>query len=692
MTFRRLGMALLAASLYLLGVVVPAHATDPVEIPPGTFVVDEADALTDAQAEELHEGIRNLQSEHGATLFVIYVPSFESPAEPESWVQSVAEQKQMGTNDSILAIATEDRLYNFVSHESGPFRDAQADIDRQFILPALSQSDWLGAGVGAVDGLAAAADGSLVPNGDTGDAGTSTNDGSSGGILLPLIPLAIMIGIGYMGWKVVRKQFKQAAKQHNPASSGPPDQRDTIPVEDLRTRAGAVLIQADDAIRVAEQEIGFAQASYGDASVELFQRDLAAAKEHLQQSFQLQHQLDDHIPDTEAEQRAWLTEILDRSSKVMTTLQTHEADFAALRDLEKTAPEALQRLRGVFQPFPQRLANATATMDQLGASYNGPAFQEARENLLQAEGLLAFGHEAMTGAEEALHRGDTASAAWSVHEAENTSQEIEELFVTIQQLPARLDTAQRQLTVELGQAANLLAEGKATAAKQRTGSPLPQRIAELEHAVAKITAALPSKQPLQDLEALDATLDPLEELLQPMRGSQQRLEAAQRDFHPTMAKARTAIDGADDYIRHRRGAVRHDSRTKLSAAQSHFNTALKLRETDPVQALAEAQQALSLGRLAQQLAEKNYSDFDFDDDDQNIHGGRSRNSGANFSAVLGGMLLGQLLGGGRSSNNGGGFFGGSGGTFGGGFGGGSGGSFGGGGSGGGFRGGSGGSF
>src|SRR5690625_4279939 len=159
MTLRRFGMALLTSSLLLLGFLTPAHAADPVTIPPGTFVVDESDVLSPSEEEGLEEQVRELQSDHGATLFIIYVPSFENPDEPEAWVEEVAEQKQLGTNDNILAIATEDRLYNFVAHSEGPFRAYQSAIDRERILPALSQSDWFGAGEGAVEGLAAAAEG-----------------------------------------------------------------------------------------------------------------------------------------------------------------------------------------------------------------------------------------------------------------------------------------------------------------------------------------------------------------------------------------------------------------------------------------------------------------------------------------------------------------------------------------------------
>src|SRR5699024_11208425 len=188
------------------------------------------------------------------------------------------------------------------------------------------------------------------------------------------------------------------------------------------------------------------------------------------------------------------------------------------------------------------------------------------ENLDQAKRLLAFGQEKIASAQSALQQADRSQAAWNIHEAENTTQELQELFASIQQLPAQLDKAQRQLSVELAQAQSLLDEAKEFAAKHRTDSALPRSIAALEQAVERITAQSPSRRPVKDLETLDETLDPLAEQLQPLRDRQQQVDAARRDFDPLMARAKTTIDAADDYIRRRRGAVRHDARTKLSAA------------------------------------------------------------------------------------------------------------------------------
>ena len=78
MTFAKFGMALITASLFIFGFPSPAQAADPVTIPPGTFVVDESDVLSDSEEDELEDQVRQLQSNTAPPSF-IYVPSFEIP-------------------------------------------------------------------------------------------------------------------------------------------------------------------------------------------------------------------------------------------------------------------------------------------------------------------------------------------------------------------------------------------------------------------------------------------------------------------------------------------------------------------------------------------------------------------------------------------------------------------------------------
>jgi hypothetical protein len=103
-----------------------------------------------------------------------------------------------------------------------------------------------------------------------------------------------------------RKKALQSSGASAGAQGGQPDPLAGLSVAELRRKSDSLLIEADDAIKSSEQELGFAQAQYGDSAVGNFTKALQEAKGHMTESFKLQQQLDDHIPDTEEQQRSWL--------------------------------------------------------------------------------------------------------------------------------------------------------------------------------------------------------------------------------------------------------------------------------------------------------------------------------------------------------------------------------------------------
>ena len=101
------------------------------------------------------------------------------------------------------------------------------------------------------------------------------------------------------------------------------------------------------------------------------------------ESFKLQQQLDDEIPDTIEEQRQWLGEIIQRSEDANAALDAQKTAFDELRELERTAPEVLATIRA---QTPVADADAKlAAADTAGAAVSVKA---AQESLLQYKVLL----------------------------------------------------------------------------------------------------------------------------------------------------------------------------------------------------------------------------------------------------------------------------------------------------------------
>ena len=74
-----------------------------------------------------------------------------------------------------------------------------------------------------------------------------------------------------------RKRRKNAPQQntYNAPRPVPRPQVPEIPLEELRTRAGSALLQADTTMSRAKQELEFARAQYGDQQVARFEKEIA---------------------------------------------------------------------------------------------------------------------------------------------------------------------------------------------------------------------------------------------------------------------------------------------------------------------------------------------------------------------------------------------------------------------------------
>lgn len=644
-----------------------ARAEAPVDIPPGTFVVDEAEVLTSAEEQEITQAINDLRTEEGQNLFVVYVDEFTDEAgEPTSegeWVASVAEAKGMGSSDSILAVAVESRKYNFDAGRASSIEPLLDDIRTEYIapeLPAVGEDDWEAVALSTVSGVADAADGRV--NGP--DAGEGAGGWIAGGVAV-----AALAGGGYA---LMRRNKTKAAQQGESVRSaqGPKDPLDEMSVEDLRTKAGSMLVGADDAIRSSEQEVGFALASYGEASVGTFMKDIETAKDHLRESFKLQNQLDDHIPDTEQQQRTWLKDIIARCQAVNETLSAHAEEFDRLRDLEKDAGPALQSLNTRADEVARTVAQAEQKLVDLHAQYADIALVEVKDNATQARERLDFVRAAAQKAEDSLAASDPSTAVLAIRAGEEAVTQTTTLVEAVAKAHRHLETAMENLQTGVNQSQQDLAQAQALVAAGQHPE-LAGPAAGMEETLSRVKSEIASGRPapyrlLQSLEQAHRQLDA------PLSGIRDRQEQERRaaaSLQSAILQAQAQIDGTQDFIAARRGAVGSQARTKLAEAERTLQEAVRLSGQDPVTALNMANQSSSLSDRASQLAQQDLNQWGggYAGAGYGGRGGYGGGGGGGFGAglggaILGGILMGGILGGdGDHGDWGGGGFGGFGG-------------------------------
>ena len=200
----------------------------------------------------------------------------------------------MGGSDVLLSIATVGQYQLIASTTNKNVYPKITTIAQNAITPNLAngKKDYAQA---AIDTAKAVGDA----------AGGGSGSVSSGADATPLLVGAgVVVAAGAAGAYALSRRRKSRALEA--ADRETADPLAGLSIDELRKRAGNLLVRADDTIKSSEQELGFAEASYGSDAVGNFTKALAGAKAHLSESFKLQQQLDDHIPDTEQQQRAWL--------------------------------------------------------------------------------------------------------------------------------------------------------------------------------------------------------------------------------------------------------------------------------------------------------------------------------------------------------------------------------------------------
>lgn len=642
-----------------LGIATPALAEEPFDLDPGVRISDTTGAL--GNTSQLSESLADLTANQQVNLFVITIDEFEDPTSSADWATQFATLNNMGSNDVLLVIATEARQAYFIAGSTGLLSASQQeDIYQNYIFPKLADSDYLGAAEAAVTGI----NETLSSSSGTAAAVAGRATEMVGGAAT-LLGVAAVAGGGAYVLSRSRKTKRTPGPQGRPRpTTGPAGPAPSL--EQLRTQAGHLLVQTDDAIAHSLQEVEFARLQYGDAEVAPFVRAIEQAKAHMQRSFQLQKQLDDEIPDTEADQRAWLTEIIGRTQDAQKALSEQVANFTELRKLEDNAPTALASLRQQITAVEALFPAAQAALDRLGATYAPTAFGVVADNVTEARNRLNFAQESAKEAEGHL-ASNRSAAIMELRAGEEGIGQAKGLLQAVHKAETDLGSMSASLDNAL-----IIADRDVATARElaRTGAPNSPQLSAAAAGVQAVLGQIRSERAsgLIDPYLLNARLhevrSDLDAALGIVRQEHETVHSARESLSHALVSAQAQVSAASDYVWARRGGVKSEARTRLREAERNLSEAQKLQTTDPVTALARANEAIRLASDAQRIARSDVDSFN------------RRNSyrpgpvsGGNFnSAMLGGILLGTLLGGNNNSSSSGGSWGG--GTFGGGFGGG----------------------
>lgn len=588
-----------------------AHAEPPLDV--AGEITDTAGVLSSSDRAEVQEALDSYQEETGFQLFVVFVPSFDGLSGAD-WSDQTATKSGLGTTETLLAVAVNDRKYGTSVPNEHPISDSDfARIEADGIEPALAEDDWAGAAIAAAEGYTDAAEGSGPPWGAI------------------VIGGAVVAGGGALLVRRMRRRYDDThvvLDEHGQ----PVDPLSQLSTDELNKQSSAALVGIDDAIKTSEQELGFAEAQFGKDATREFAEVIKAGHVTIKEAFELRQKLDDAEPETEPQKRQMNSEIIRLCMSVSEALDEQAEKFDELRDLQAKVPQVLEDLEQRAGEIAERIPGARTVITQLSANHPATSLASVNKNADQAEALITAAREQITEGQSALKTDDRATAVTHARAAEDAVGQASRLLDAVADADADLKAAPAKIAERL----TSLQLDVDDAARLAAGDPgISPAATAAKEAIAY--AQQPDHDPLAAAAGLETAEASLDELLAPVRAAAAEAEKARVALSESIGRVTSRVKAVGDFIETRRGAVGAEARTRLSEAARHLDRANQTLTTDPAASLEAVQKAEAFVNEAEQRAQSDVGTWERSQRQTSGAAGGGLNS-----MVLGGILIDAL--------------------------------------------------
>ena len=621
----------LLAALTVGVLLAPSAAADPpLRVP--DYVTDNANVLSQGQRVQVDNAVNQLYNDRHIRLWVVYVDTF-SGQDSVSWTEQTRRLSDIGGQDAILAVATQDRAYAFLPPTTAPGGFDVSTLRTNEIEPKLRQSDWAGAAIVAANGL----------NPATSSTGTGATI-SWFGVLVALTVLALVI-LALFVWTRYRRRKRReaefaAARRVDPAD---PNALASVPIEALDDLSKTIVVDVDNAVRTSDNELALAVEEFGKEETEPFSRAVANAKTTLGQAFNVRQILDDAVPETVQQRRDLLTRVVVAAAKADRELDAQKEAFEQLRDLVINAPSRLDTLTQQMVDVTARMAASEQALAALHKQFSDSALASVAGNIETAKQRLNFADQNITNGRALVDRpaGRQAGLVDSIRAAESALGQARSLLDAIDSAGTDINRAIATLPAAIADIQNGIDQAGTLVAQRNT--PHTTELGAARDAAVKAVADAQSTgatDPLGAFTKLTKADAELDRLLASIAEEREATERLSRTYDQALFTAQSRVRGVSDYIDTRRGTIGPEARTRLAEAVRQLQAAQDTKSINLNEAIAHANGASMLAAQAQEMANADVVAA------QRSYAGRyGSSSGSNMGAVIGGIVIGNILSG-----------------------------------------------
>lgn len=409
------------------------------------------------------------------------------------------------------------------------------------------------------------------------------------GLVVATVTVLVLVGGGVVAGFVVlfRRRGDSGIRPLGPTTLG-----------SLSTRASSLLVQMDDAVREADEELGYAIAQFGPQKARAYGDAVTEARLKVAEAFRLRQALDDVTPDSQRETREWTLQIIALCEQAAAALAAQDSAFTTLRRLEVNAASTLTDVRSRIASGTARVDAARSTIADLQERYAPSTLTAVVGNPDAAARALDAAASAADAAAPSISQSGVNDVADTLEKASAESRRADQLLDAVERTARDLASADAALATLRSDTKNDLVEAAAerdTAPDADTGAAIIAAMAAVEAALA--APATPA-DPVAELDRIGAAVAQLDLALASARNQASRLEHARAAYEGTLVSAQSQISAVQEYISSHGGSV--DARTRLAEAQRQF--VIATAETDPVEALDAIRRAVTHARDADALA------------------------------------------------------------------------------------------
>lgn len=602
MSFRsavsRASASAVAGIALIAGLGAPALATSPVTI--STSVTDPSDWLSDSQVSEISSSADEAGSA-GLQVYFVTVPDF-SGAEPIEWCKTSGVNSGLSNQSIVYVIAYEERMFTTCGNaDQQVVTDSDITRATSAAKKVLAESNPLDADT-TTD--AATTFISTLTSTVTGQASSSSSHSSSTGApssgksgfgWIRTVVVVVVIG-GLIVFFVKRNKAKGASTPAPKATAdhpwAPGDQLPSLTEDQvlaLTNQSSALLLQADELVRSAADELDFARAQFGETKTDAYAKALSVAQAGIAKAFASQQTMNE-APDSRSRTEAALT-LQHELNQVMPALVEQQKAFSQLRDEEASVPTQATDVKTRILEAIAALPSVEAELTALQTLYSSTTVASLMDNPQQARALLDSASVAANQA-TSLATSDPSAALVQLDIARRALAMAGHQTEAIMSAKHDLAAANEVLTKAIASITSDLSDVTTLKADSAAFAPL---VAEAQKAVAKAQSARAgSGDPLAALENLRLAESQLDAALEPLRSQADARERKVQAARNAVSDAQAQYARANSYIQGRRGVIPLDVRSTLAEAKAELDQAVALVQTDPDQAMTLAKNARSV--------------------------------------------------------------------------------------------------